>query len=88
MQPPGDRLDDFSNEQVVALLFAAYGGPRPAFSAAHVAGVAHECGDESYVVLVPAEPTPFADAGLSDAIVVETRCVGPEWRVLLPASGW
>ncbi len=87
-EPPGDRLDDFSDEQIAALLFAAHSGPRPSFPAAQVVGVVREAAGVAYVVLVPAEPTPFGDAGISEATVVEVRLAGTEWRVLLPSGAW
>lgn len=84
---PGTRWTDFSDEQATALIFAAAGGPRPSPERSAVVGTVLD-GETAYVVLDAAEATAFGEAGISEAVVVEARRVGGQWRVLLPASGW
>ena len=80
---PGSTWADFSDEQVVVLVFDLLGGPG-SYTSADVVGAVAAGPDAAYVVLVPSGPAAVDLEGVTTASVMKALRVGSEWRVLLP----
>lgn len=82
------RLEDFSDEQAVALLYAGLFRLRPDYPDARAVTTFTDETGMAFVVLDPGPTTFRDDVGMAEAVVVQARRVGEEWRVFLPRGAW
>lgn len=83
-----ERIEDFSDEQAVALLYAGLLNVRPDYPDAPAVTAFTDAAGMAFVVLYPGPTTFSEDAGMAEAVIVQAMRVGVEWRVLLPRGAW
>jgi hypothetical protein len=84
----GDRMADYTDEEIVALLLAATGGLSLGRNESAVVGSLPTGEGAAEVVLSHGEPWSGEEQGYAYAFVLSVRRVGDEWRVLLPMASW
>lgn len=84
---PGPTLEDFSDEQAVALALAGLYHPRLDYPDAPPVTLFVDAAGMAFVVLYPGL-TQYGEDGFAEAVVLQARRVGDGWRVLLPKGLW